>query len=65
MNSMRFKINRYEAFKIFKAVIYVSVSAGLDYLISITTGSQFGVFTAPINILLVSLRQFIKSGYHK
>lgn len=47
---------------ILKATIYVSVSAGLDYLISISTGTTFGVFTAPINALLVFIKKLFTDG---
>lgn len=43
--------------QILKAVIYVSISAGIDYLISISTGSIFGIFTPIINGLLVLLKK--------
>jgi len=43
--------------EILKAVIYVSLSAGLDYLISISTGSTFGLFTVPINAFLVFIKK--------
>ncbi len=43
--------------EILKATIYVSVSAGLDYLIHITIGSTFGTLTAPINAVLVYIKK--------
>lgn len=43
--------------KVLKAALYVGVSAILDFLLSQTTGSQFGVLTPVINVVLVSLKQ--------
>ena len=45
--------------KILKAFVYVSVSAGLGYLITLTTNQPqlFGVFAIVINSGLVALKQ--------
>lgn len=43
--------------QILKVTIYVSISAGLDYLISISTGSTFGLLTPLINIVLVTIKK--------
>lgn len=51
------KLDKAQITKVLKAALYVGVSAALDYLISQTTGSQFGVFTAPINVALVYVKQ--------
>jgi hypothetical protein len=51
-----------QALEIAKVAIYLSLSAGLDYLISMSTGSQFGVFTPIINIALVTIKKFISKG---
>lgn len=48
-----------------KVIGYVAVSAVLDYLISQTTGTQFGVLTPIINIVLVTLKNFIKKDTSK
>ena len=40
-----------------KAALYVSVSAGLDFLISQTTDTQFGTLTPLINVLLVTIKK--------
>ena len=40
-----------------KAALYVSVSAGLDFLISQTTNTQFGTLTPLINVLLVTIKK--------
>lgn len=45
--------------KIVRAAVYVGLSAAIDFLISQTTGTQFGVFTPVINIVLVSLKQLV------
>lgn len=50
-------ITKSQFIKIVKATIYVSLSATVDYLISITTGSEFGIFTPFINIVLVTIKQ--------
>lgn len=50
-------LDKKQVVKVFKAALYVGASALLDYLIHETTGSQFGILTAPINIALVSLKQ--------
>jgi hypothetical protein len=50
-------INKEQALNILKVTLYVSVSAGIDYLISISTGSQFGIYTPIINILLVTIKK--------
>lgn len=46
-----------QAKKVLKVAVYVGVSALLDYLISQTTGSQFGMLTPLINVFLVSIKQ--------
>lgn len=51
------KINKDQFLKIAKATLYVSLSAALDFLISQTAGTEFGVLTPIINIGLVSLKQ--------
>jgi hypothetical protein len=56
-------ISKDQATKIAKAALYVGVSAILDYLISQTTDTQFGVLTPVINILLVTVKQvFTQAG---
>ena len=42
-----------------KAAVYVSVSAGLDFLIHETTGTQFGQLTPLINVALVTLKKLL------
>lgn len=51
------KLNKDQALKVVKAGVYVGVSAALDYLVSQTSGTQFGVLTPLINVVLVSLKQ--------
>lgn len=51
------KITQDQFKKITKAALYVGVSAVLDYLISQSTGSQFGVLTPVINVVLVTVKQ--------
>lgn len=50
-------LNKEQALKVLKAAVYVGLSAVLDYLISETSGTQFGVLTAPINTGLVLIKQ--------
>ena len=45
-----------------KVAVYVGLSASLDFLLSQTTGSQFGVFTPVINLVLVSLKALVTKG---
>lgn len=52
-------INKEQALKIAKATAYVGVSAMVDYLISITSGTQFGALTPVINIALVTVKQLL------
>lgn len=50
-------INKNQAVDILKVTLYIAVSAGLDYLISLATGNQFGVLTPIINIALVTIKK--------
>lgn len=52
------KLNKAQVVKILKVALYVGVSAALDYLISLTTDTQFGTLTPVINITLVAIKQF-------
>lgn len=45
-----------------KVALYIGVSASLDYLISQTTGSEFGILTGPINLALVGLKSLLTKG---
>lgn len=51
------KLDLAQAKKVLKAALYVSISAGLDLLISQTTDTQFGVLTPVINTVLVLVKQ--------
>lgn len=51
------KLDLNQAKKVLKAALYVGVSAILDYLISQTTGTQFGTLTPVINVVLVFTKQ--------
>jgi hypothetical protein len=46
-----------QAKQILKAAIYVSVSAGIDFLISQTQGTEFGTLTPLINVVLVTVKK--------
>ena len=50
-------ISKEQALSILKVTLYVAASAAIDYLISISTGSQFGAFTPIINIVLVTIKK--------
>ena len=50
-------IDKAQLIKIIKVAAYVGISAVLDSLISATTGTQFGVLTPVINIVLVTIKQ--------
>lgn len=43
--------------KVLVATLYVGGSAMLDYVISITQGTQFGTLTPIINIVAVTIKQ--------
>jgi len=43
--------------KVLVAMLYVGGSAMLDYVISITQGTQFGTLTPIINIVAVTIKQ--------
>jgi len=48
-----------QAKDVLRAAIYVSVSAGLDLLISRTTGTEFGTLTPIINVALVFVKKLL------
>lgn len=50
-------LSKSQAVKVLKVALYVGVSAALDYVISATQGTEFGVLTPLINIALVTLKQ--------
>ena len=50
-------ISRGQLVKIAKAAVYVGLSAVLDFLISQSTDTQFGVLTPVINVALVTVKQ--------
>lgn len=52
-----FTITKKQALSILKATLYVSISAGLDYLISLCSGTTFGTLTPLINVLLVTIKK--------
>lgn len=56
---MQLGFTKAQVISVVKVGLYIGVSALLDYLISQTTGSQFGVFTGPINFLLVTAKKFV------
>lgn len=47
---------------IVKVAVYIAVSAALDYLISQTAGTEFGVLTPFINLALVGLKSLVTKG---
>lgn len=48
--------------KVAVAAIYVGLSAMLDYIISITQGTQFGTLTPVINVAAVMIKQVFTKG---
>lgn len=42
-----------------KVGLFIGGSAFIDYIISVTNGTQFGQFTAIINMLAVAIKQFV------
>lgn len=56
---MELGFTKKQALKVLKVGAWIAVSAFLDYLISQTTGTQFGMLTSIINFVLVTLKQFV------
>ena len=56
-------ISKDQALSILKVTLYVAASAAIDYLISITTGSQFGIYTPIINIVLVTIKKLFTTPF--
>lgn len=51
------KLDAQQIEAILRAAVYVGLAAGLDYLISHTTGTQFGTLTPLINVVLVTIKK--------
>ena len=51
------KLDKQQTVAVLKAAAYVGLSAVLDYLISRTTGTEFGVLTPVINVVLVFVKK--------
>ena len=56
---MKLCITKKQALDIAKVAGYVAISAVLDYLISITTASEFGQLTPVINFVLVAFKKLV------
>lgn len=56
------KLTQKQVLDLLKTAAYISISASIDYLISETTGSQFGTLTPVINIVLVLLRKIFSKS---
>lgn len=56
------KLTQDQAIKVLKAAAYVGLSAVIDFLISQTSGTQFGTLTPIINVVLVGLKQVFTKG---
>lgn len=56
---MQLGFTKEQLLKVLKTGLYIGLSALVDYLISQTTGTQFGVFTGLINFVLVAVKQFV------
>jgi hypothetical protein len=57
---MNFKLSKLDTKQwrdLLKVAAYVGVSAALDFLISATTGTQFGPLTPVFNLLLVTVKK--------
>jgi len=50
-------ITQRQAQQVLKAAVYVSISAGIDFLISQTGETQFGTLTPLINTILVVIKK--------
>lgn len=55
-------ITKEQGVKVLRAAVYVSLSAGIDFLISQTQGTQFGTLTPIINVALVTIKQAFTKG---
>lgn len=55
------KLDKKQALDVLKAALYVGVSAVLDFLVSNSTGTQFGVLTPVINVVLVLVKKAFTS----
>lgn len=51
------KLDAEQFLAVVKVALYVGLSAGLDFLISQSTGSAFGVLTPVINVVLVLVKK--------
>lgn len=51
------KLDKAQAVQVLKVAAYVGVSAALDYVISVTQGTEFGVLTPVINVVLVTVKK--------
>ena len=56
---MSLGLTKKQALDIGKVAGYVAISAVLDYLISITTASEFGQLTPVVNIVLVAFKKLV------
>lgn len=56
---MKLGFTKEQILKVVKVALWVGVSAMIDYLVSVTKGTQFGQLTGIINIVLVILKQFV------
>lgn len=56
---MSLGLTKKQVFDIGKVAGYVAISAVLDYLISITTATEFGQLTPVINLVLVAFKKLV------
>ncbi len=56
---MQLGFTKAQILKVLKVGAWIAVSAFLDYVISQTSGTQFGMLTPVINFVLVTLKQFV------
>ena len=56
---MSLGLTKKQALDIGKVAGYVAISAVLDYLISITTATEFGQLTPVINLALVTIKKLV------
>ena len=62
---MNISLTKKQAFDIGKVAGWIALSAVLDYLISITTSTEFGQLTPIINLALVTLKKLVTDEARK
>ena len=56
---MKLGLTKKQALDLGKVCGWIAISAVLDYLISITTATEFGQLTSVINLALVTIKKLV------